>query len=323
MHDDLGGETLRPDEMPLRTQINPVPRKSLKRNAILVFILLGIAFIGGIFATLWAGPGLQRWVHRVQDKEFIGQDDAGGTTGNDQAASADTAGSPANSMNVASLEARMAVLSAKLDTISTQANDAGSNAARAEGILIAFATRRALDRGAPLGYLEGELRLRFGESQPRAVTTIINAANAPVTLADLQAGLDEVTPGLIGTQEKRDWWTATKQELANLIIIRKASQPSPVPQKAIERAKMMLWAQRVDNAVEEIEKLPDHQDADEWLQMARRYNEARRALDVIEAAAILEPRAVASNARPAGTANIQAAPPPPAVRTVPDSQLRQ
>jgi hypothetical protein len=323
MHDDLGSEPFRAGEAPLHAEISPPPRKSAKRNAILVLILLSIAFVGGIFATLWVGPGLQRWVHRIQDEEFIGQDNAGGATGNDQAASTDAPGPPVNSMNVASLEARMAALSAKLDAISTQANDAGGNAARAEGILIAFATRRALDRGAALGYLEGELRLRFGESQPRAVTTIINAANAPVTLANLQAGLDEVTPGLIGTQEKRDWWTATKQELANLIIIRKSSQPSSVPQKAIERAKMMLWAQRVDNAVEEIEKLPDHQDADEWLQMARRYNEARRALDVIEAAAILEPRAVAANARPAGAANIQAAPPPPAVRTVPDSQLQQ
>jgi len=323
MHDDLGGEAPNPPPAPQYAEISVASGRPRKRNAVLVLILLSIAFIGGIFATLWAGPSLQRWVHRVQDKEFIGQGDETGTLENGQAAGTDSVGPPVNSMNVASLEARIAVLSAKLDTISTQANDAGSNAARAEGILIAFATRRALDRGAALGYLEGELRLRFGESQPRAVTTIINAASDPVTLADLQAGLDEVTPGLIGTQEKRDWWTATKQELANLIIIRKASQPSPVPQKAIERAKMMLWAQRVDNAVEEIEKLPDHQDADEWLQMARRYNEARRALDVIEAAAILEPRSVGSSDRPAGSANIQAAPPPPAVRTVPDSQLRQ
>lgn len=324
MHDDLGGEAPRLPEAPLRADVPPPSRGPRKRNMILVLVLLGVAFVGGIFVTLWAGPGLQRWVHRVQDKELLGRNDADGIMGNDQSVSADTSATPpVNSMNVASLEARMAVLSAKLDTISTQANDAGGNAARAEGILIAFATRRALDRGASLGYLEGELRLRFGESQPRAVTTIINAANAPVTLADLQAGLDEVTPGLIGTQEKRDWWTATKQELANLIIIRKADQPSPVPQKAIERAKMMLWAQRVDNAVEEIEKLPDHQDADEWLQMARRYNEARRALDVIEAAAILEPRSVTASTRPAGATNIQAAPPPPAVRTVPDSQLRQ
>ena len=81
---------------------------------------------------------------------------------------------------------------------------------------------------------------------------------------------------------------------------------------------MLLSAERVDNAVEEIERLPDREEADEWLQMARKYNEARRALDVIEAAAILEPRSIPVTARPAGQTNVQAAPPPPAVMATPD-----
>src|SRR3546814_3562519 len=33
-------------------------------------------------------------------------------------------------------------------------------------LLIAFAARRALDRGLSLGYLEAQLRLRFGDDQP-------------------------------------------------------------------------------------------------------------------------------------------------------------
>jgi len=42
----------------------------------------------------------------------------------------------------------------------------------------------------------------------------------------------------------------------------------------------------------------------QWLEQARRYNEAHRALDVIEAAAILEPRTapiVAPLAQPSAT----------------------
>lgn len=285
----------------------------------MILILLLIAFVGGMIATLWATPALQKW--------WRGEESASGASGNSAQPLADAAvgqdrkiaagPQPLTSLGVATLEARVAALSARLDAIAAQADGAGGNAARAEGLLIAFAARRTLDRGSPLGYLEGELRLRFGEAQPRAVTTIINAANSPVTLADLQAGLEEIAPQLIGASSKQDWWTATKRELANLIIIRKANEPSPLPQKAVARAKLMLSSGRVDNAVEEIERMPDHQDADEWLQKARQYNEARRALDVIEAAAILEPRKVPVTARSTSQTNMQVAPPPPAVRTIP------
>lgn len=297
-----------------------------RKRSGLTLILLIIAFAGGIIATLWGVPMLQKW--------WAGDETVATSAGGDTQALIGTEGVPStaaqqqpanptpinsqglNSLGVATLEARLAAVSAKLDAISTQAAGAGGNAARAEGLLIAFATRRALDRGSPLGYLEGELRLRFGEAQPRAVTTIVNAANNPVTLADLQAGLDDITPVLIGQGGGQDWWTTTKRELANLIVIRKANEPSPVPRKIVQRAKQLLSAERVDNAVEEIERLPNREGASEWLQIARQYNEARRALDVVEAAAILEPRSIPTSARPAGQTNVQAAPPPPAVRTV-------
>jgi hypothetical protein len=294
------------------------PSRSSGSRGGFTLILLLFAFAGGIVATLWALPAAKRWWNG--DETVASADNAAQALLSEDTEDGKTqqTAPPPSSMEVAALEARLAAVSARLDAISTQADGAGGNAARAEGLLIAFATRRALDRGSPLGYLEGELRLRFGGSQPRAVSTIINTANSPVTLADLQSGLDEVAPLLTGTSEKRDWWTAAKKELANLIVIRKAGEESPVPQKAIERAKLLLSAERVDNAVEEIERLPDREEADEWLQMARKYNEARRALDVIEAAAILEPRSIPVTARPAGQTNVQAAPPPPAVMATPD-----
>jgi len=299
----------------------PSPLPPRKRSG-LTLILLILAFAGGIAATLWAIPVLQKWWAGGETTATAANDDAQAliSADNEEDTSDNMAQQPTdamtlNSLSVATLEARLAAVSAKLDAISAQAAGAGSNAARAEGLLIAFATRRALDRGSPLGYLEGELRLRFGEAQPRAVTTIVNAANQPVTLADLQAGLDDITPALTGQGEKQDWWTTTKRELANLIVIRRASEPSPVPRKIVQRAKQLLSSERVDNAVEEIERLPNREGAGEWLQIARQYNEARRALDVIEAAAILEPRSIPTNARTAGQTNVQAAPPPPAVRT--------
>src|SRR3546814_8195783 len=88
--------------------------------------------------------------------------------------------------HAAALTTRVSELEDRIPRINVQAQAASGNAARAEGLLIAFAARRALDTGGPLGYIEGQLRLRFGRAQPRAVATIINAAREPVTLQDLQ-----------------------------------------------------------------------------------------------------------------------------------------
>lgn len=292
----------------------PAPRGS-SRPGWLIPALVLVAFGGGIGATLWGMPKIETWWKGDVSTEAV-------SDGNSTQALLD--GKPDSTrpprpalpldtdpLSVTALETRLVTVSARIDAISGQASTAASNAARAEGLLIAFATRRALDRGAPLGYLEGELRLRFGDSQPRAVATIINASHAPVTIGDLQAELEEVGPALIGTGEgKSDWWTATRRELANLIIIRKADAPSPVPQQVIERAKLMISSERVNAALQEIERLPNHEKADSWIQMARKYNEARRALDVIEAAAILEPRSIPAGTRTEGSA-AQVAPPPP------------
>lgn len=289
----------------------PMPGKNGLRGGWLLVLLL-IAFAGGIAATLWTLPALQHWWSPDGSDQTAADNGAQPLLDGDATDPAETGRAvPATSLGVATLEARLAAVSARLDSISEQATNAGGNAARAEGLLIAFATRRALDRGSSLGYLEGELRLRFGDTQPKAVATIINAANAPVTIADLQAGLDEVAPDLLGTGgEKTGWWTATKRELANLVIIRKAGAPSPVPQRVIERARLLISVGRVGEALREIERLPDHGVADNWVQMARKYNEARRALDVIEAAAILEPRSVPVAKRGSGQ-TMQVAPPPP------------
>ena len=45
---------------------------------------------------------------------------------------------------------------------------ASGNAARAEGLLIAFSARRTLERGNDLGYLGDQLRLRFGDAEANA-----------------------------------------------------------------------------------------------------------------------------------------------------------
>ncbi|SIN63951.1 inner membrane protein [Parasphingorhabdus marina DSM 22363] len=192
------------------------------------------------------------------------------------------------------LAVRVADLEDRLSRINVQAQAASGNAARAEGLLIAFAARRALDRGSPLGYIESQLRLRFGDAQPKAVTTIINASREPVTLEELASGLDDIGPTLTSGSSGQGFWTDVRRELSELFVIRRDGTPSPAPQQRLLRAERYVENGNVDAAITEIDRLPgdieSNETASAWMEQARRYNEARRALDVIETAAILEPQ---------------------------------
>lgn len=192
------------------------------------------------------------------------------------------------------LAVRVADLEDRLSRINVQAQAASGNAARAEGLLIAFAARRALDRGSPLGYIESQLRLRFGEAQPRAVQTIINASREPVTLEELNAGLDELAPTLTAGTKSEGFWADIQREFSELFVIRKEGTPSTAPQQRLVRSERYIEVGNVDAAITEMDRLPavmsGDEDATAWMEKARRYNEARRALDVIETAAILEPQ---------------------------------
>lgn len=192
-------------------------------------------------------------------------------------------------------DARIATLEEKVDDIEAQAKEATGDASRAEGLLVTFAARRALDRGVELGYIEGLLRQRFGGTQPQAVATILSAAHQPVTLADLQNGLDTIAPVLsAGGSPQQSWWQSFHQELTALVVVRRVGEPSSQPADRVARAERMLEAGQVDAALAEIARLPDHRPADKWIIAARRYLASRAALDQIETAALLAPPMSAS-----------------------------
>jgi hypothetical protein len=257
----------------------PAPR----RNLLPVLILLLLAFALGVALTVWAWPHIQRrWGEQP-------------TTALPQATPAPTAfpasaARPLTAEAAQMLDGRVVQLEERLNRITVEAQAASGNAARAEGLLVAFAARRALDSGAPLGYVEGQLRLRFGQAQPRAVAAVINAARDPITLVDLRAGLNQIADEVTKNPGTADWWTALEQEARQLVSIRKESTPSPRPEIAMDRALRYIDAGRVGAALAEVERMPGRSAADRWIQAARRYMEARRALDLIETAAILEPR---------------------------------
>ena len=165
------------------------------------------------------------------------------------------------------LEARVVGIEQRIDQLSLQMQAASGNAARAESLLIAFATRRAIERGAPLGYLSDQLKLRFGDARPHAVQTIIDAAQRPVTLDQLIARLEGLAPTLANDAEKKLSWSWFKSELSSLFIIRRETSPSPQPQRRLDRARLFLESGRIEAAVAEVRNLPRAEEAMPWIRM--------------------------------------------------------
>ena len=287
-------------------------RKHGVRN---IVILLLVAFIGGVIATGWAASKF----HLFGDAEPTTQEAAAdvaaaGTAPKPPAAAAldkriqpdGTVSPPAvqvpqSAMSIDSdqeraLSRRVADLEDRLSRINVQAQAASGNAARAEGLLIAFAARRALDRGSPLGYIEDQLKLRFGAAQPVAVTTIINASKTPVTLDQLRNQLDEIAPELTTGSDEPGFWAGFSKELRELFVVRREGSASPAPEQRLERARRYLETGRVEAALAEVSRLPGEEEAQNWITLAKRYIDARRALDLIETAAILEPRELRTSA---------------------------
>jgi hypothetical protein len=190
------------------------------------------------------------------------------------------------------VETRLALLEDRFSRIDQQANAAAANASRAEALLIALATRRMIDRGEPLGYLEYQLKLRFGGAQPNAVQTIIAASRRPVTLYLLSSQLEAAAPVISGERRSESTWAKISRELSSLFVVRRTSSPDARRLDRVERAQVLLKAGRIEDAIAEVERLPGANDAQAWIAAARRYDAAQRALEVIETAAMLEPRAL-------------------------------
>ncbi|HKR15766.1 hypothetical protein [Rhizorhapis sp.] len=250
-------------------------------------LLLLLAFAGGLAAMAFVMNRWGGWMGREQPAQ-VSPGAASPNAGADMARHRPPA--VIRGDHAQALTARVSELEDRIARITMQAQAASGNAARAEGLLIAFAARRALDSGAPLGYIEGQLRLRFGQAQPRAVATIINAAREPVTLQELQGGLEDIATELVGHGKSENWWADMKREVGELVVFRNAATPSPLPERRLARARRLLEAGRVDAALAEVSRMPGRSSGAKWMDQARRYIEARRALDLIETAAILESR---------------------------------
>lgn len=194
------------------------------------------------------------------------------------------------------LDSRVAAMEQRLARIDLQLEAASGNAARAEGLLITFAARRAIERGTPLGYLADQLRLRFGDARPNAVQTIIDVSRDPVTLDQLIARLDGLAPQLVNNDPQGDVMGWIGRELSSLFVVRREDRPSPQPRRRVDRARLFLESGRPEAAVAEVRNLPNAHEAAGWIEDAERYARAQRALELLETTAILETRGLRDGA---------------------------
>jgi hypothetical protein len=183
--------------------------------------------------------------------------------------------------------ARIASIESRLGAIESQAQAAAGSAGRADAMLVAFAARRAIDRGVARGYLEPLLVQRFGAAHQAAVATIVTASRDPIRLDSLVAEYETLAGPLRGGGPEEGWWDAFRRELGTIVSVHRADTPSPQPQARFDRALARLESGEVDAALAETMRLPGATNADKWIVRARRYIAAHRALDEIESAALL------------------------------------
>ena len=182
---------------------------------------------------------------------------------------------------------RIAELENRLSRVERSTQRVEGSAGRADALLVAFAARRAVDRGVALGFLEPLLVDRFAETHPGAVATIITGSHSPVQLNELINDYRMLGPQLRSSAPEDGWWTQFKRELGSLIEVRRADRPSTQPDARYQRALAQLQDGEVDAALAETMRLPGATHAEPWVRKARQYVSVHRALDEVESAALL------------------------------------
>jgi hypothetical protein len=186
--------------------------------------------------------------------------------------------------------ARVATLEARIAQIDADSRVAAAQAGRAEALLTAFAIRRAIESGKPLAYLEGQLRLRFGEALPNVVNGIITFARNPITQDRLATQLEVLAPQLAGPDDQTSW-NKIKHDLSGLFVIHSTSTAnSPSPKVRLDHARLCLKEGKIEDAIADVRLLPGAKAAASWIADAERYATAMHGLDAIDTAALLEPK---------------------------------
>lgn len=271
------------------------PQRSGMRTRTIAALVAGCVLAG---AAGMAWLGWRNGFINVEVSDGVPQLVTGSTTAAVLAPSVPAANTAAQ-MQLADASTKVALLEQRLAELNQQAIAASGNATRAESLLLAFAARRALERGQALGWIEAQLRARFGAIQGAAVDRLIAAGAAPVTLSQLSEQFELLAPQLAGGSPDESTWDWLSRQMSGLFVIRHDDSPSPAPEVRLVRTRAFLAGGKVDAAIAEVERMPGQTSATDWLAHARDYMATERALDQIEAAALMSTKpAVAPSVAP-------------------------
>ena len=186
--------------------------------------------------------------------------------------------------------ARVLALEARIVRLENATAQVRGSAGRADALVVAFAARRAIDRGVALGYLETLLVERFGAQHQGAVATIVTASHKPVRLDELIGDYQALGPDLRSGGPEENWWDGMRRSFGSLVEVHRAGRPPVNADARYSRALQRLAAGDADQALAETMRLPGAARASPWIDKARRYIAAHRALDEIESGALLTPQ---------------------------------
>ena len=280
------------------------------RGRVVLVLLLILAVLGG---GAWYG-WQSGWLKVSIAKDLLAPEPTP-SAAMSQAAAASFANQAATDAALSAAAAKVSALEQRLAELNQQASNAAGQASQAEALLVAFAARRAIERGQPLGYLETQLRVRFGATQSVAVDRVIAAAQKPMTLALLAESFERLSPQLIGGAKGEGTWDWLTRETSELFVIRHSDMPSPTPESRAARVREALAGGRIDLAIAEVERMPGKDAATEWLAHARDYAMTEHALDQLETASlsfpvtppVIKPAAPAAAPAPSASAAAPAA----------------
>lgn len=162
-----------------------------------------------------------------------------------------------------------------------------ADSARTEAMLVAMATRRAINAGAPLGDLGPRIETAFGQSQPQALARIKAAEKEGMTPVKLAAEFDSIAPQL--SREPEMSWSRFRQEILTMFVLHTSDAPPPTADAQLQRTRDLVLTGNVESAIRLVAAMPGAANARDWLAKARRYVETQRALDSLEKAALSMP----------------------------------
>jgi Mitochondrial inner membrane protein len=137
---------------------------------------------------------------------------------------------------------------------------------------------------------------RFGSSQPRAVMTILQASQTPVTAQSLQAELTAIENLLVTGTREETLWATIQREFSELFVLRKSDSPSPAPTQRMLRTHAFVESGNISGAIAEIPAMPGAAApaVQNWLGRAKAYDQTRKALDTLERSALAAPPIMAA-----------------------------